>query len=101
MGAVATQRADVVVVTSDNPRTEDPAKIIDDIRPGLGAGPAEVHVEPDRRAAIALALHLARPGDVVLLAGKGHETYQILGTRRVPFDDRVVAAALLAEAIPA
>jgi UDP-N-acetylmuramoyl-L-alanyl-D-glutamate--2,6-diaminopimelate ligase len=100
MGAAAVERADVVVVTSDNPRTEDPLRIIDDIRPGLaGAGPAvEVHVEPDRRAAIALALALARPGDVVVLAGKGHETYQIVGTLRHPFDDRQIATELLERA---
>jgi len=103
MGAVAVERADAVVVTSDNPRTEDPLRIIDDIRPGLAAAGAgvDVHVEPDRRAAIALALALARPGDVVVLAGKGHETYQIVGTRRHPFDDRLIAAEALERARPA
>ena len=96
MGAVATSLADVVVLTSDNPRTEDPAVIIDQVRSGMD-GPAEVVVEPDRATAIRVAVGRARPGDVVLLAGKGHETTQVSGGVAVPFDDRVEASAALAE----
>jgi UDP-N-acetylmuramoyl-L-alanyl-D-glutamate--2,6-diaminopimelate ligase len=93
MGAVASQKADLAIVTSDNPRTEDPERIIDEIVAGMGAAPYE-RIE-DRRAAIARALDRARPGDVVVLAGKGHETYQIRGTTRYPFDEREVVAELL------
>jgi UDP-N-acetylmuramoyl-L-alanyl-D-glutamate--2,6-diaminopimelate ligase len=91
----AAAAADVVVVTSDNPRSEDPGAIIDAVLAGIPQG-TPTRVEPDRRAAIDLALHEARPGDVVLLAGKGHETHQEIGDRRIPFDDRVVARELLA-----
>jgi len=94
MGAAAAAGSDLVVVTSDNPRTEDPMAIIADILPGVGATPCRV--EPDRRAAIAYALGEARPGDIVLLAGKGHERTQSVGTNALPFDDRAVAAELLA-----
>ena len=95
MGAVAGELADVVVVTSDNPRSEDPDAIVDDVRAGLADAAAEQHVEVDRRRAIELALSLARPGDVVLVAGKGHEGEQILGDRRIPFSDlEVVRGAL-------
>ena len=88
MGAIAGQLCDVAVVTSDNPRTEDPMAIIDDILKGMADTAAERHVEPDRRRAIALALSLARPGDTVLLAGKGHETYQEIGEARRHLDER-------------
>ena len=98
MARVAQERADRIVVTHDNPRTEDPQQILDDILAGFdGPGRAKLQVQPDRRAAIALALDRAGTGDVVVLAGKGHETYQILGRRKVPFDDAEIAAALLAE----
>jgi UDP-N-acetylmuramoyl-L-alanyl-D-glutamate--2,6-diaminopimelate ligase len=96
MGRVATRLADVVVLTSDNPRSEEPLAIIDAVRCGMD-GPAEVHIEPDRAAAIRLAVAEARSGDVVLLAGKGHETSQTIGTTVVPFDDRVEGAAALNE----
>jgi UDP-N-acetylmuramoyl-L-alanyl-D-glutamate--2,6-diaminopimelate ligase len=95
MGEVASLLSDVVVITSDNPRSEDPAAIIDQIRPGLRPG-AETVVEPDRAAAIGLAIGTARPGDVVLLAGKGHETTQSTAGRTVPFDDRMEARRALA-----
>jgi UDP-N-acetylmuramoyl-L-alanyl-D-glutamate--2,6-diaminopimelate ligase len=94
MGRVAGELADRVVLTSDNPRHEDPDLIIEEIRMGIGSAP-EVVVDADRRAAIALALETARPGDVVLLAGKGHETTQQIGDELVPFDDRVVAREIL------
>jgi UDP-N-acetylmuramoyl-L-alanyl-D-glutamate--2,6-diaminopimelate ligase len=86
--------ADRVVLTSDNPRSEDPGAIIEAVRAGIPAT-ADLTIEPDRRAAIALALGWARAGDVVLLAGKGHETAQIIGDEVIPFDDRVVARELL------
>jgi UDP-N-acetylmuramoyl-L-alanyl-D-glutamate--2,6-diaminopimelate ligase len=79
--------ADIAVVTSDNPRSEDPAKIIKEIVKGIPTGRA-VHVETDRAAAIRWAVQNARPNDCILVAGKGHETEQILGDRRIPFDDR-------------
>ena len=96
MGAVSSRLADVVVLTSDNPRSEDPLAIISEIRSGLVAG-AEVVVEPDRAEAVRLAVGRAGPGDVVLLAGKGHEATQTTGATTVPFDDRVEGAAALAE----
>ena len=96
MGEVAGALADVVVVTSDNPRSEDPASIIDDILAGLSASDAEVVVEPDRAAAIGKALAMSEPGDVILVAGKGHERTQDLGSQVVPFDDREVARQALA-----
>jgi UDP-N-acetylmuramoyl-L-alanyl-D-glutamate--2,6-diaminopimelate ligase len=85
-----------VAVTTDNPRSEPPLAIIDDVLHGmLPAERAEVAVEPDRRAAIALALETARPGDLVLIAGKGHETTQTIGDEVLDFDDRAVVRELL------
>jgi UDP-N-acetylmuramoyl-L-alanyl-D-glutamate--2,6-diaminopimelate ligase len=89
MGAVASQLADVVIVTSDNPRSEAPEAIIDDILAGVTRRD-HVVVEADRRRAIAHALEEAGPGDLVIVAGKGHETEQVVGDERIPFDDRVV-----------
>jgi UDP-N-acetylmuramoyl-L-alanyl-D-glutamate--2,6-diaminopimelate ligase len=94
MGAAAAELADVIVLTDDNPRNEDPVDIVRDIRGGLGEH-ADVIVIHDRRAAIRSALERAEPGDVVLVAGKGHETEQIQGSERRPFDDRAVAEELL------
>src|SRR5881392_185488 len=89
MGEAAARRSDVVVLTSDNPRTEDPLGILADIEEGVRAAGMTGHlVEPDRRAAIALAIGRARPGDLVLVAGKGHEDYQIVGTVKRHLDDR-------------
>ncbi|MGZ8605296.1 MAG: UDP-N-acetylmuramoyl-L-alanyl-D-glutamate--2,6-diaminopimelate ligase [Actinomycetota bacterium] len=92
MGRAATGLADLTVVTSDNPRSEDPIAIVADIEPGAREGGGAYVVEPDRRAAIRLAMQEAAPGDVVVIAGKGHETYQELSDRTIAFDDRVVAA---------
>ncbi|MGI9023266.1 MAG: UDP-N-acetylmuramoyl-L-alanyl-D-glutamate--2,6-diaminopimelate ligase [Acidimicrobiales bacterium] len=89
MGELAARLADVAVLTSDNPRSEDPLAIIAEVRAGA-ADPGSLIVEPDRRAAIALALSRARDGDVVVVAGKGHETTQVTGDTVVTFDDRVV-----------
>ena len=95
MGRVAAAHADLAVVTSDNPRGEDPAAIAAEIEAGMGSAP-RLRVL-DRRAAIARALDAAAAGDVVLLAGKGHETYQLWGTEVRPFDERVVVRELFAE----
>lgn len=91
MGEAATRLADLTVLTSDNPRSEDPQAIIAEIEPGARKGGGAFMVEPDRRSAIRLALEAARPADVVVIAGKGHETGQEFADRTVPFDDRVVA----------
>ncbi|ERN40879.1 UDP-N-acetylmuramyl-tripeptide synthetase [Rubidibacter lacunae KORDI 51-2] len=94
MGKIAAELADVVVVTSDNPRTEDPQRILADVLAGVPDG-VEPIVEVDRAAAIRRAIAMARSGDSVLIAGKGHEDYQILGTEKVHFDDREQARAAL------
>ena len=95
MGRAATANADLTVITSDNPRSEDPLEIIAQITPGAERGAEEgggrFVVQPDRRAAIRLAMEEASPGDVVVIAGKGHEAYQELAGRTIPFDDRTVA----------
>ncbi|MGH7498246.1 MAG: UDP-N-acetylmuramoyl-L-alanyl-D-glutamate--2,6-diaminopimelate ligase [Gemmatimonadales bacterium] len=91
MGRIAAEGADLAVVTSDNPRTEDPGAIIDDVEQGMGVVPHRRVV--DRLAAIHAALQEARPGDTLILAGKGHETYQVVGTEKVPFDEREIVAA--------
>jgi UDP-N-acetylmuramoyl-L-alanyl-D-glutamate--2,6-diaminopimelate ligase len=94
MGAIAAREADVVIITSDNPRTEDPERILDDIETGMAGAPHE-RIE-DRREAIARALEIAGDDDVVLLAGKGHETYQIRGTTKLPFDEKAIVRELAA-----
>jgi len=92
MGEIAVRLADVAIATSDNPRTEDPEQILDDVEAGMKARP---HYRiTDRKAAIAQALELARAGDTILLAGKGHETYQVVGTTKQPFDEREVVRSL-------
>jgi UDP-N-acetylmuramoyl-L-alanyl-D-glutamate--2,6-diaminopimelate ligase len=94
MGSVAAQFADRIVLTDDNPRNEDPAVIVQAIRDGLADHP-QVTVLHDRRAALASAIGAARAGDVVLIAGKGHEAEQVLGAQRRPFSDREVVAEIL------
>jgi UDP-N-acetylmuramoyl-L-alanyl-D-glutamate--2,6-diaminopimelate ligase len=91
MGRIAADGADLAIATSDNPRTEDPGAIIDDIEQGMAGVPHLRFV--DRLAAIRAALETGRAGDTVLLAGKGHETYQVLGTTKVPFDEREIVRA--------
>jgi UDP-N-acetylmuramoyl-L-alanyl-D-glutamate--2,6-diaminopimelate ligase len=88
---VATRLADLTVVTSDNPRSEVPEAVIAEIEPGAREGGGAYLLEPDRRVAIRRALVEAHPGDVVVIAGKGHETGQEFADRTVPFDDRNVA----------
>jgi UDP-N-acetylmuramoyl-L-alanyl-D-glutamate--2,6-diaminopimelate ligase len=113
MGEIAARLANLAILTSDNPRTEDPLKIIAEVEAGLtGAGLARILeararlstndspgylVEPDRRSAIAIALRLARAGDVVVIAGKGHEDYQLVGDKVLSFDDRAVVRDLAIE----
>ena len=92
MGAIARELADLVVLTSDNPRTEEPEAIIRDIQAGMAEGEAPVHVEPDRRRAIAWVLDQGQPGDVIVLAGKGHETYQEVNGVQLPMDEREIVA---------
>jgi UDP-N-acetylmuramoyl-L-alanyl-D-glutamate--2,6-diaminopimelate ligase len=94
MGGIAARLADQVVVTSDNPRTEDPQQILKDVVAGIPQG-APLMVEADRAAAIAETIEAARPDDLVLIAGKGHEDYQILGTTKIHFDDREEAEKAL------
>ncbi len=91
MGEAATRLADLSILTSDNPRSEDPDAIIAEIEAGARRGGGRYVVEPDRRVAIRLAVAGARDGDVVVIAGKGHETGQEFADRTVPFDDRLVA----------
>ena len=101
MGAIAAELADRVVVTSDNPRSERPDAIISDVIGGVAVGHrSKVVVEPDRPTAIAMALDEARAGDVVVVAGKGHETTQTIGDRVLPFDDRAVVRDVADEAEP-
>jgi UDP-N-acetylmuramoyl-L-alanyl-D-glutamate--2,6-diaminopimelate ligase len=97
MGEVTGRLSDLTILSSDNPRSEDPLKIISDIIVGLQKTAGKYLIEPDREKAIAIALDEARSGDIVLLAGKGHENYQILADRTLEFDDREVARRALGE----
>ena len=92
---MAAGESDKVVLTSDNPRSEDPLGILNDVVVGLQKVRANYEVEPDRSRAVEMALGEAKPGDIVLLAGKGHETYQLIGDQKVPYDDREMARAVL------
>jgi UDP-N-acetylmuramoyl-L-alanyl-D-glutamate--2,6-diaminopimelate ligase len=92
MGAIAETKSDLAIVTSDNPRTENPETILDDIERGM-SGTNHERIE-ERRAAIARALDIAAPNDVVVLAGKGHETYQVRGTTKFPFDEKAIVNEL-------
>src|SRR5439155_16988029 len=92
MGRIAVELADVAIVTSDNPRSEDPLAIIEEILAGMSSDP---EVEPDRRRAIERVIELAAPGDVVVIAGKGHERGQEIAGRMLPFDDREGAGEAL------
>jgi UDP-N-acetylmuramoyl-L-alanyl-D-glutamate--2,6-diaminopimelate ligase len=97
----AASAADLVVVTSDNPRSEDPRAIIDEIVSGIDESRCRLHIEPDRACAITWALEQAGPGDAVLVAGKGHERVQVVGAEQFPFDDSAVCRRSLARARPA
>jgi UDP-N-acetylmuramoyl-L-alanyl-D-glutamate--2,6-diaminopimelate ligase len=103
MGLVASRLSDVAVLTSDNPRDEEPLFIIEEIRSGIPLDAqrrATIVVEPDRRLAIRRVLEDARAGDAVVIAGKGHETYQEIGGRQLPFDDAVEARLALSVRFP-
>jgi UDP-N-acetylmuramoyl-L-alanyl-D-glutamate--2,6-diaminopimelate ligase len=95
MGEAAGSLSDLVVLTSDNPRSEDPLRIINDVVVGLQKANANYRIEPDREQALAIALDAAKPGDIVLLAGKGHETHQVLRDGTIEFDDRAKARSIL------
>ncbi len=100
MGAVASRLSDVIFITSDNPRSEDPQRILDEVQRGITPDTTRVTAEHvvalvDRRAAIARAIEVAKPGDLVLVAGKGHEKYQVIGSQVLPFDDVAVAQEAL------
>jgi UDP-N-acetylmuramyl tripeptide synthase len=97
MGEIATNMSDLVIATSDNPRSEDPLEILKEIESGLRNGSAPYNIVPDRRQAIGSAVSTAGKGDVVVIAGKGHEDYQIIGGRVIPFDDRKLAFGLIRE----
>jgi UDP-N-acetylmuramoyl-L-alanyl-D-glutamate--2,6-diaminopimelate ligase len=97
MGQAAGAGSGFVVATSDNPRSEDPKAILAEVEPGLKASGVQYIIEPDRASAICLALKAAKPGDVVLIAGKGHEKEQILAGRTIPFDDTEISLSALAE----
>lgn len=100
MGMVAGRLSDLLVITSDNPRSEDPNSIIDEIQRGITADTRRDRAQHllsivDRRAAISKAIEVAKPGDLVLIAGKGHEKYQVIGDRTLPFDDVAIAREAL------
>jgi UDP-N-acetylmuramoyl-L-alanyl-D-glutamate--2,6-diaminopimelate ligase len=97
MGEAAGRGADLVVLTSDNPRSEDPRLIINDVLVGLQRARANYIVEPDRERAFGIAFDAARPGDIVLLAGKGHERYQILGEQKLPWNEAEIARRILGQ----
>lgn len=97
MGKIGAELSDIAVITSDNPRSEDPDGIINDILAGIGKHSSKLIVESDRTKAIGKALDAAREGDVIVLAGKGHETYQILSTGKIHYDEREIVAKLLSE----
>ncbi|MEG1179318.1 MAG: cyanophycin synthetase [Oscillospiraceae bacterium] len=95
MGEISAMYSDIVVVTSDNPRTENPGEIIQDILVGMQKVKCIVKVVENRAEAIEYALNIAKPNDIVLLAGKGHENYQIIGTEKVHFDEREIVEGIL------
>jgi UDP-N-acetylmuramoyl-L-alanyl-D-glutamate--2,6-diaminopimelate ligase len=97
MGEIAVGMSDFVIATSDNPRSEDPLDILKEIESGMKKGSAPYRMLPDRRQAIEAAISMARKGDALVIAGKGHEDYQIIGKSTLPFDDRRVAAELIKE----
>lgn len=100
MAQIAVDGSDVAILTSDNPRTEDPEQILDDMERGVVGTSGRYERVTDRREAIWRAVAIAEPGDVVLIAGKGHERYQIIGRSQILFDDREEAAAAIRARFP-
>ena len=94
MGSIASRYADKIIITSDNPRTEDPLSIIKDIQNGI-SGTVPYSIIENRKSAVDEAIKHATPGDIVLIAGKGHEDYQIVGNNRYRFDDREAALSAI------
>ena len=90
MGDIASQLSDILVITSDNPRGEDPMKIIDEILSGIEKNKKSVYIHENRRKAIEYALKIAGKNDIILLAGKGHEIYQTIGDDKIPMDEREI-----------
>ena len=97
MGRAAGERCDYCIVTSDNPRTEDPKAILDDIEAGIAETDCPYIMVEDRKEAIRKAIEAYEPGDVIIVAGKGHEDYQIIGTEKIHFDDKEVIQEILNE----
>jgi UDP-N-acetylmuramoyl-L-alanyl-D-glutamate--2,6-diaminopimelate ligase len=95
MGEIASRLSDFVIATSDNPRSEDPLAILQEIEPGLASGQGDYTIEPDRRSAIKAAIAMASTEDIVAIAGKGHEDYQLIGNQTLSFDDRKIALDLI------
>lgn len=95
MGDVASQLSDILIITSDNPRGENPMEIIDDILSGIGKSKKNIYIHENRRKAIEYALKIASKNDIILLAGKGHETYQLLGENKIPMDERKIVREIL------
>ena len=96
MGEVSGKLADLTIITSDNPRDEEPQAIIDDIKIGMAKTDGKYVEIPDRKEAIAYAIHHGEPGDIIVLAGKGHEDYQEIKGKKYPMDERVLIADILA-----
>ena len=97
MGDVASQLSDILVITSDNPRGEEPMEIIDDILSGINKSKKSIYIHENRRKAIEYALKIASKNDIILLAGKGHETYQLIGEEKLPFDERDIVREILSK----
>ena len=97
MGEVSGRLADLTIITSDNPRNEEPQAIIDDIKIGIGRTEGEYVEIADRKEAIAYAIHHGQPGDIIVLAGKGHEDYQEIKGKKYPMDERNLIREILAE----
>ena len=95
MGRIAAELADEITITSDNPRSESPEAIINEIASGISNVSSRVNIEPDRRAAIIRTVEKAKTGDIILIAGKGHENYQEIAGVKHPFDDRQVVSEFL------
>ena len=97
MGDIASQLSDILIITSDNPRGENPMEIIDEILSGAEKNKKSIYIQENRRKAIEYALKIAVKNDIILLAGKGHETHQIIGGEEIPMDEREIVREILSE----